>query len=850
LGLLSQITAPSKPETRKDLKKHSAVVFGFVFLLHLIAPAQPLEMRNAAELEITLHKLNVLGSVLFIAAHPDDENSSVLAYFSKGRKYRTAYLSITRGDGGQNLIGPEKGAEIGIIRTQELMSARRIDGAEQFFTRAIDFGYSKTPEETFAFWGKDKILADVVWVIRKFRPDVIITRFPPDRSSGHGHHTASGILAKEAFQAASDPNRFPEQLKYVQPWQAERFYWNSWRPGQQEIKKMLRLDTGEYNPLLGKSYSEMAAASRSQHKSQGFGSAGRRGTQDNYFEYIAGIPATSDLFDGIDTSWRRVPGGQKVGLLLDEILASFDPQNPSKSIAQLIEVYAELTKLDETYWVSLKKEELLSVIRSCAGLWMEAIADDFAAAPGDEMRIKTTLVNRSDHPFTVHKISFPEVAPDSILDSPLKNNDPQTFENTIRIPKDFPISQPYWLKETPLPGMFSVQDQNLIGLAENPPSLRAKISLSSNGNLLEYSVPLLFRWTDRVEGELYRPFEIRPPVTLQLEEKVNLFTADEPKEIQVKLKSHSQNIAGEIRLKGAEKWQITPASIPFSLSGKYEEKEATFEVTPPKYSDEAVLIAEAEIGGVKIDRALVEISYPHIKRQVYFPRSRMKVVRLDVSRLGSKLGYIMGAGDEVADGLRTLGYEVIQLNDDMLENMDLSQFDAVIAGIRAYNTRERLSHTQERFLQYVENGGTFIVQYNLASSLQTKSIGPYPFTIGQDRVCLEDAPVLFLDPEHPLLNFPNKITPKDFEGWVQERGLYFASQWDEKYEPILASHDLSEPDKKGGMLYARYGRGVFIYTGYAWFRQLPEGVPGAFRIFANMISAGKFHGTSTLRKHG
>jgi len=551
-----------------------------------------------------------------------------------------------------------------------------------------------------------------------------------------------------------------------------------------------------------------------------------------------GVPAEKEIFDGIDTSWKRISGGDKVGFMLDRVIGSFDPLHPSKSIPALLDVYNELDNLDESYWVILKKEELLRVIRSCAGLWIEAISDDFATTPGEKIQVKTTIINRSDYPFQLQKIRFPENVSDSVLNTSLKNNDPVSVETTINIPKDFPISQPYWLKATPTKGLFSVQDQTAIGSAEDPPSIRLKVSLSAGGNLLEYFVPVLFRWTDRVEGELYRPIEIRPLVTIQIEDKVSIFADDEPKAIRAILKSHSQNIAGNLRLKGIGDWQIKPKSIPFSFTNKYEETPVTFIVTPPKLSDEAVFIAEAQIDGEKIDRALVEISYPHIKRQLYFPESRIRLVKLDIKRRGNKLGYIMGAGDEVADSLQNLGYELIQLDDEMLENMDFSQFDAIITGIRAYNTRERLKHTQEKLLQYVENGGTLIVQYNVSRGLQIDRIGPYPFTIGRDRVSMEKAPIIFIDPEHQLLNFPNKITQKDFEGWIQERGLYFATQWDEKYEPILSSHDLNETDKKGGILYTRYGKGIFIYTGYSWFRQLPAGVPGAFRLFINLVSAG------------
>ena len=824
---------------RTILKKLMTMAVGLALFPSIHGQAQPAGIVSSADLQIALHKLDVLGSVLYVAAHPDDENTAVLSYFSKGRKFRTAYLSLTRGEGGQNLIGPEQGAEIGIIRTQELLSARRIDGSEQYFTRAVDFGYSKTAEETLEFWGKDKVLADIVWVIRKFRPDVITTRFTPDNAGGHGHHRASAILAQEAFAAAADPARFPEQLKSVSPWKARRLFWNGFPQSKDETPNRLRLNTGEYNPLLGKSYNEMAAEGRSQHKSQGFGSAARRGTQYEYFELLAGEPAKNDVFEGIDVTWDRVPGGHKAGLLLAESLRSFDPGHPSRSIPGLLAVYEELAKLPDENWARLKKEELARVIQACGGIWMEAVAGDFAAAPGDEIQVKTTIINRSDQPVSVHSLSFPKLGPEAILDRSLNNNEPAVTETTLRIPKDYPLSQPYWLDAAHQEGLYSIEDQNLIGLAENPPAITAKISLTAAGHLLEYSIPLTFRWTDQVNGDLLRPFEVRPRLTIQIEDKVQIFAGPNAKKVKLRLKSHSPNVAGQVRLKGPDQWRVSPASLPFSLTGKYEECEVEFDVTPPKAADESDLEAEAEVGGETISRELVEISYPHIRRQVYFPDSRFKVVKLDIKTDGKKIGYIMGAGDEVPKALQNLGYDVVNLSDEMLENADLSPFDAIIAGVRAYNTRDVLKLVKERLLQYIDRGGTLVVQYNVASGSLADRIGPYPFTIGRDRVSVETAPVVFLAPDHPLLNLPNKITPKDFEGWIQERGLNFASQWDEKYETVLACHDPGEPDKKGGLLYARYGKGIFIYTGYAWFRQLPAGVPGAFRLFANIISAGK-----------
>ena len=810
--------------------------------------AQPAGAVGSADLDIALHKLDVLGSVLYVGAHPDDENTAVLSYFSKGRKFRTAYLSLTRGEGGQNLIGPEQGAEIGLIRTQELLSARRIDGAEQYFTRAVDFGYSKTAEETFEFWGKERVLADIVWVIRRFRPDVIITRFTPDSAGGHGHHRASAILAQEAFAAAADPSRFPEQLKSVSPWKARRLFWNGFPQSNAEIPIRLRLNTGEYNPLLGKSYCEMAAEGRSQHKSQGFGSAARRGTQYEYFEPLAGEPAKDDLFEGIDVTWDRVPGGYKLGLLLAASLRSFDPEHPSRSIPGLLAVHDALAKLPDENWVRLKREELALVIQACGGIWMEAIASDFAAAPGDEVQVKTTIINRSATPFAIHSLSFLKLGPETILDRTLNNNEPAVIEDTLRIPGDFPLSQPYWLDAAHQEGLFSVGDQNLIGLAENPPAIVVKIALTAGGHLLEYSIPLAFRWTDPVNGELLRPFEVRPRLTIRIEDKVEIFAGPDSRRVKLRLKSHSPNAAGQIRLKGPDQWKVGPASLSFSLVGKYEECEVAFDVSPPKAANESDLVAEAEIGDEKISRELVEISYPHIRRQVYFPESRFKVVKLDIKTDGKNIGYIMGAGDEIPNALRNLGYDVVELSDDMLENADLSSFDVIIAGVRAYNTRDVLKLVKERLLQYVDRGGTLVVQYNVASGLLADRIGPYPFTIGRDRVSVETAPVVFLAPDHPLLNLPNKITSEDFEGWIQERGLNFASQWDKRYETVLACHDPSEPDKKGGLLYARWGKGIFIYTGYAWFRQLPAGVPGAFRLFANIISAGKTTGKPPDRK--
>lgn len=821
------------------INKFSLTIIMMILMSSLKSYGQAPEILDAAEIQIALAKLNVLGSVLYVAAHPDDENTAALAYFSKERKYRTAYLSLTRGDGGQNLIGPEKGAEIGIIRTQELVAARSIDKAEQWFARTIDFGYSKTADESFEFWGREEALSDMVWIIRKFKPDVIMTRFPADRYGGHGHHTASGILSVDAFHAAADPNRFPDQLEYVKPWKAKRLYWNIWRPGEDEIPSLQRIDVGKYNPLLGQSYAEIAAISRSMHKSQGFGATGSRGTRYEYFKLMEGEPAVNDVFDGINTSWSRIPGGDNVSVLLDDVIESFESQNPSKSISGLLNVYETMSGLVESDRVIQKMKECKQLIQSCAGLWMEAIADDFSAAPGDEINITTTFVNRSDFPISVEKIRFSELGDVSLTKLKLDNNVPRSKETSIKIPEDHPISQPYWLTEPSTQGLFTTRDQQLIGLAESPPAVTVWVTVDMNGQMLDYQLPLIYRWRDRVDGERYRLFEVRPPVTLELDDGIRLFTDNHPKEIKVLVKSHSDKVEGVLRLHDEGKWQTDPENIPFTMTKKYEEKQFSFKVIPPQNPAVTHLTAEAEIEGKRINRSLVEIAHPHIKQQVYFPESNIKVVKFDLEKNGQNLGYIMGSGDEVVDGLTSLGYSVTMLNDDMLSESDLSQFDAIISGIRAYNTRDRLMHTHPRLLQYVNNGGTLIVQYNVSRGLQLTDIGPYSFTIGRDRVSDETAEVKILKPDHALFNWPNKITEKDFEGWVQERGLYFATEWSDQYEALLSAHDPGESDKMGGLLYTEYGKGIFIYTGFSWFRQLPAGVPGAFRLFVNLISTGK-----------
>ena len=822
----------------KTKLRFSFYILFLILLLNTILIGQPEKIKDPAEIYLAVEKLNVLGSVLYVGAHPDDENTGVLAYFSKGEKYRTAYLALTRGDGGQNLIGSEKGFEIGILRTEELLQARSVDGAEQFFSRAIDFGYSKSPEETFDIWGKEEVLKDVVWVIRKFKPDVIITRFPFGSSGGHGHHTASAILAKEAFHAAADPKVFPEQLEFVEPWQAKSIYWNYWRPN--DTAGLIEIDIGKYNSFLGKSYTEVSALSRSMHKSQGFGATGSRGTKYEYFQLIDGEQTDSNLFEDINTTWTRIENGKPIGEKINQVLSNFNLSDPSSSVPALIEIYNELQKLKNNYWVEQKKREVLNIIKSCAGLWMEAIAEDYSVSPGASINVKTTLVNRSKLPFKITKIEFPTIPIDNDLNITLKNNKPVPLDNVISIPNDYEISQPYWLEKEAGEGLFNVPDLQKIGKPKIKTSIPVRVHINYKGSKLEYELPLLYRWNDRVDGELYRPFEIRPPVTINTGGKVIVFPDDKSKKIQIKLKGNKAGIKGKVYLENSDGWKVSPESIPFSIQNKYDEKLIEFSITPPEEQGEINVKVVAEVDGKKYDKSLVEISYPHIPTEVYFPQSDIKLVRLDIKTFDEKIGYIIGSGDDIPEYLHGLGYDVTILTEQDLEETDLTNFDVIIAGIRAYNTNDRIKYAQPKLMEFVKNGGTFIVQYNVSYGLQVENFGPYPFSLSRDRITDENAELKFVDPSHQLLNFPNQITQSDFDGWVQERGLYFANEWDDRYQTILAGHDPGENDLKGSILFTKYGKGIFIYTGISWFRQLPAGVPGAYRLFVNLISVGRY----------
>lgn len=821
-------------------------MYKIIFLLLLIsyqiaAQTQP----NAGEIKLKLKKLNFLGSVLYVAAHPDDENTRAIAYLANDQLAATAYLSLTRGDGGQNLIGSEMGELLGLIRTQELMAARQIDGGEQFFTRAIDFGYSKNYQETLEIWNKDEILSDVVRVIRKFQPDVILTRFPPDERAGHGHHTSSAILAQEAFDVAADALRYPEQVKELGIWKTSALYTNTGRWWNQTINEntpgVLMINVGTYSNLLGKSYSEIAAESRTQHKSQGFGSPGRRGDAPEFFEFVKGSKADKALFEKVNTTWSRVAGGAAIEPLILKAIQEYDEENPSASVNMLIKIRNAILKLSNSVWKNRKLAEVESLIKDCLGLYLEATSNQPLIAPGESVRISFELINRSAVPVSIVNLACNNLGYDSTFTLALKNNQPVLFQSTQTIKRQ-EYSAPYWLAQPHGRGFFTVTDPNLIGKPENEAAIEMIARVNIVGEEIVITMPVTYKWTDPVKGELSRPFEIVPPVFATFTQSVYLIKNNIPQPVQVTLKSGSgRKISGTLKLDIPPGWVCSPGSVPFNLERANEEQVFTFNVSGGKEELDARIKAIAEVNGKQYSLSYRQIQYDHIPTQTLLPPAQARALRIDANNEGSVVAYLKGAGDEIPVALRNLGYEVVEMKNEEVTTANLKRVDAVVLGIRALNTNERIGFMMPVLHEYVKSGGTLIVQYNTSNDLEldASKIAPYSLTLSRDRVTEEDSEVRVLKPDHPALNIPNKITAKDFGGWVQERGLYFPSSWDSSFDALLSMNDKGEPARNGSLLVAQYGAGYYVYTGLSFFRELPEGVPGAYKLFANLVSLGK-----------
>lgn len=780
-------------------KTYLYLVFGLLVLSTSKLNAQ----KTSTEIYSKIKKLGVVGSVLYIAAHPDDENNSFLPYLTNERMYRTAYLSLTRGDGGQNLIGKEQGIELGLIRTKELLAARQQDGAEQYFSRAYEFGFSKSSDEALSIWDHQQVLSDAVWVIRKFQPDIIIARFPPDARAGHGHHAASAIIAKEAFLAAANPNQFPEQLKYgVSVWQSKRILWNTFNFGATNTtnEQQLKIEVGGYNALLGKSYGEIGAEARSMHKSQGEGRPRRRGSITEFFDMVAGEKATTDIMDGVNTSWSRL-NAPSIQDAITNMAQSYQLASPEKSVKDLVQLYQQVKKLPISVWRNYKLAEIKLIIQDAAGLFIEATSNLQQVFPGKNLPIQFSINKRANINVILDQVQLP--GKDSSFNKSLKTNQNLVWDYNYMIPASQPISQPYWLVTPKTEGMFVVNDQQLIGKPENDASFTCQLNLTIENESFEFQIPVQYKYVDLTKGEVYQPIVVLPVQEIKYEKELYLIHSDKPVQVNYQITHH----LGDNETKS---FLVNNASdkLPTPIDAVYQKS----------------------------------IQYDHISTITYFPTATTSLVKAKVMTKGKNIGYIDGAGDKVPEALIELGYTVTYIKPTDLVFDKLKSFDAIIVGIRAYNLYESLTNSNNELNRYIEQGGNVIVQYLKSNQvgLQKIKVGPYPFVVNSGRrVTQENVPVQFILPQHVVLNVPNKITNADFENWFQERSTYQAENMDAHFEMPISMSDQGETPSNGSLLIAPYGKGNFVYLSLTLFRQLPAGNVGAFKLLANLIALPK-----------
>ena len=817
-----------------------------------LVSAQAPVRQTSADIFESLKKLNVLASVLYVAAHPDDENTNLISYLNNGRHYETRYLSVTRGDGGQNLIGTELRDLLGVLRTEELLAARRIDGGNQSFSRANDFGYSKNPEESLRIWDSTAVLADVVWAVRMYQPDVIINRFwHTTERPNHGHHTASAQLAMKAFDLAADPKAFPEQLKYVPVWQAKRNLCNMsyWFYGSQEafdkIDKtdFVSMDIGAYYPSKGKSNREIAAESRSQHRCQAMGTVGERGEYIEWFKHLKGDQAKGDLFSGIDTTWGRVEGGAPIQKIIDEAIANYRFDNPAASVDALVRAYQLMSALPNSFWKRTKMAETRVLIQACMGLYLEATADTYAASAGDMVNLNIEATLRSSTPVTLTSVRFDPSIRDTTLNLLLLNNKANKFKTRIKLPETLETTGHYWLKNTYTDGMYKVDDQQLRGLPRTPHDLKTTFVLTfASGTTIEFPVEIAYKWEEPSRGEVWRPFEVTPPVFVNLSERSYMITdAVKGCSVKVDVQAGRNNMTTTVTLDAPKGWSYEPKQQTLTIAKNGETQQIQFHLSPPEDHKGNVITGQvtavATVDGKPYSQEVVYIKYDHIPTQTITRPAVSKAVFTDIQRGATqKVGYIAGAGDAIPACLQQIGYQVTMLTAKDMQPDILAQFDAVVLGIRAYNTQEWLAHAQVLLHKYAENGGTLIVQYNTNFDLFVTDISPLKMKLGRGRVTDENAEMRFLLPEHPALNTPNKLTVNDFAGWTQERGIYFPSEWDAAFAAPISCNDPTETPQNGSLIIAPYGKGHFVYTGLVFFRELPAGVPGAYRLFANLLA--------------
>ncbi len=806
--------------------------------------------HNSTETYHALEKLNTLLSVLYVAAHPDDENQRLISYCANELNAYTSYLSLTRGDGGQNLIGEEIGPLLGVLRTQELLGARRLDGGNQYFTRAIDFGYSKHPDETFGFWNKDQVLGDVVRVIRRVKPDIIINRFD-HRTPGktHGHHTASAMLSLEAFDLTNDKSKYPDQLSYLETWQPSKLYFNtSWwfyggkdKFAEADKSNLTSVDISTYYPMLGTSNSEIAAYARSMHRCQGFGNASYRGSKQEYLEYLQSSDESigKDLLDGIDYTWNRVEGGQAVGSLLENILANYDFTNPVASLPSLVDLYSLIEDIEDEFWRDQKLEELKVIIQSVSGLYLEATTESKLLTTSDSLEIKLEATNRSDADISIESYSIPSLNISNRLGSQLELITEHTWFESCQFNQEM-NSNHYWLNDKNTYGSYYVEDETLVGDAIDNPLIEVEFNINVLGKLIPFKRPVTSLNILRDKGEDYKPLAFAPKASVAFDNDVYVFAKGKTQSVNVLVESLSDDVEGKLTLDIDKNWTVEPAVHEVSMSNKGLSQTYAFQVTPPTSASSITINPSLALSnGMNISNTVHSIEYDHIPSQQVILSASSKAVNLDIDTKGkSKIAYIEGAGDKVAECLSNIGYTVDIIEANTLGAIDLSQYQAIILGIRIYNVNEDIVVYQDKLFDYAKQGGNLITQYNTTWSLNTDIVAPVPLEISRDRVSDETAQVDILDPNHPSMFWPNQLTDADFDDWVQERGLYFPDEFDEQLKPMLSMHDNGEDAKLGSLLVMQHGEGYFVYTGLSFFRELPAGVPGAYRLMANLISLG------------
>lgn len=892
---------------RFQIKKISAGICAQLWIISLLcafsapwretkAQVRPVYDYGAVGLGQLLKRLNTTASVMHIGAHPDDEDSGLLAYLARGENARTAYLSLTRGDGGQNVIGSELFESLGVIRTEELLQARRLDGAEQYFTRAFDYGFSKTLAEAKEKWDEKIILCDAVRAIRKFRPLVVISRFSGTPADGHGQHQFAGYIAPLAVKAAADSGQCRDAGA---AWQVLKFYVSQGFRSQAE--PTLRLNTGRYDYLLGRSYFEIAMEGRSQHKTQEQGvleSKGERFSGLNLVESkVPKVEKETSVFDGIDTSLENIPalfsrdsgavGDYTKGLLktirqsVERAAKEYKPEQPEKILPALVEGRKAANQLflgyalsgdtpeqrqnleerraneaDISFVVREKLNQFNRAVRLAAGIQIETLANRETVAPGENFLASVKVFYPENPNIKFGKIEVDAPRNWKILDAKEPPNDSpfaafsrekanQAAYFDVTVSPSAERTEPYFLKDRRKDYLYGSRNGTDYSLPFPYPFLQGSVTLTIYGESISFTQPVEYRFADDVRGEVRRNLDVLPPLTISLDQNLLIVPRSakpQTRRLMMSVTNHSPNqpeATASLNLglfKGGV-WQAAPFSQTFTLKNKDEKTSIAFDFTIPAETDAGVyqiLPTVSYDGGVFSDE-IHTIAYPHIRTHRFYTQAKAQVTVLDLKVAPVKVGYVMGSGDAVPEAIRQMGLSVEMLNENDLASGDLSRFDVIVVGIRAFQVRRDLISNNQRILEYARGGGNLIVQYQRP---EYESLLPFPAKIGA-RVADENAPVAILEPQNPIFNFPNKITDEDFKDWVQERNLQSLTTFDANYKPLLESHDANEPENKGGLVVAEIGKGKYIYTSYAFFRQLPAGVPGAYRIFANLLSIPK-----------